>query len=86
MRYGLYDTKDNCWIGANDEGTGPKLFKQEEYELARIARQLACVRLGVPYGRIKVRKFEEDALVKKDELPTVLGGEEALRLLEEGKR
>lgn len=95
-RYGIYDTKDNCWLG--DEN-GPKLFDDDAldervagtgvgaYGLARIAAQLAETQVfGTDMGcRYQAREFNEKNLRKKDTIETKMGPDKALARLEGGE-
>lgn len=82
MKYGIMDLQDKVWIGENDEGTGPKTF--DDPQLAEIARLVAVRRLGWSYSRLKVREMPETTFKKKDEVPTIMSTERALKKLEEG--
>jgi hypothetical protein len=86
--YGLYDTQDDCWLG---DDTGPKLYTHELvaklnglplHTAARIAAQMIEVQLGYAPGRLQPREFNEENLVLKDEVPTLMTAEEALTRLE----
>lgn len=89
-KYGIYDTKDNCWIG---DSSGPRLFTHEDsekangmpqYVMARIAAQMAEVQMGYDLGRLRAREFTERDLKLKDEVSTKMGPLEALDKLERG--
>lgn len=82
MKLGIYDIQDDCWLGVNDKGTGPKTF--DDPELAEVAREVACKQLGWPYSRLVIQPFVEAVLVEKDEVPTKMTTAKALRKLEEG--
>lgn len=82
MRYGLYDLQDHCWVGSNDEETGPKTF--EDPQLAEVAREVVCRRLRWPYARVQVRPCEDTVFTKKDEVPAHMSTARALRKLEAG--
>jgi hypothetical protein len=79
MEWGLYDTKDGVWMG-NDKG--PKTF--DDYMLARIAAEMVDVQLGQKTGRTKAKEYFGGANRLRDEKPTRMGSERALKLLENG--
>lgn len=77
--YGLYDTKENCWLG-NSEGP----LQYEDEEIAQAAARILDVRLRNPAGRTRAMPFPDELLVKKDDVTPELSAEEAMRRLEEG--
>jgi hypothetical protein len=87
MKYGIYDTKDNCWLG--DEN-GLKLFEEPingvgPETLAQISAQLAAEQVGYPMGRLQARLFEHGEMTLRDRIDTKMTPEEALIRLEGGK-
>lgn len=78
-RYGLYDIKDNCWLGNSE---GPLLY--EDQQLARIAARILDVRLGNPAGRTRAEEYLAEATTKLDDLQPKYSAEEAINRLEEG--
>lgn len=78
-KWGLYDTKDKCWLGDND---GPKLYDDEK--LATIACRVIDVQTKRPAGRTRARIFDEEFLQKKDDIEVFRSGEEAIERLESG--
>lgn len=78
--WGVWDIEDRLWIG-ND--SGPVTFEDES--LAKIAAMVACVRLGWPIVRCRAKKFQASQARLRDELPTRMGSEEAIRKLEGGQ-
>ncbi len=83
MKLGLYDLTDHCWLGMNEDGTGPKTFTDSD--LAEVAREVACKRLGWPFQRVVVKPFPAaEVLRKKDEVPTRMTTERAIQKLEDG--
>ncbi len=80
MLYGIYDTKDNCWLG---DDTGPKTF--EDYTLARIAAQMAEDQVFSNRGmglRFQAKEYKVKNLRYKDSLDTKRTALEALNRLE----
>lgn len=68
---------------------GPKLFTEEEYGedaflLARISAQMSDVQLGNPPNQCRATEFFRGSLRKREDVPTLMGAEEALRRMEEG--
>lgn len=55
-RWGVYDRVDRCWLGTNDEGTGPRVWDDEI--IARASENIARVRLGYPACRLTVRQYD----------------------------
>lgn len=89
-RYGIYDTRDNCWIG--DE-TGPRVFTSEDSDkanglpqrvLAQIAAQMAEKQLGYGMGRLRAQEFRDGGFTLKDEVQTKMTALEALIRVENG--
>jgi hypothetical protein len=87
MKYGLWDTKDKCWLGNGSENKGPNLYDDEQ--LARAAATVASRMLKLPLGRIRALPFKDaENLVYKDQVEAELSCEEAIASLEgkeEGK-
>ena len=93
VKYGIYDTQDNCWLG--DEN-GPRLYDLElskkmkgmpQQLAARIAAQMTEVQLGYTPGRLRAVEFKnQDSLVLKDSVDTKMTAVAALRKLENGER
>lgn len=89
MRFGIYDTKDNCWIG---DDKGPKLFDPADFDgdeakakiLARVAAQVIDVRLKQAPGRLQAREYDEKPKVFKDEIATHMTSLDALKKIEDG--
>ena len=77
--WGLYDKKDNCWLG--DEN-GPKPY--EDKTIARIAAQVIADQLG--YGelskRIEARELPDYNLKLKDSVDTKRTALESIRRIE----
>jgi len=89
MKWGIYDTKDHCWLG--DE-RGPKLFDDDDpmhkgnaFPIARAAAELADIQMGWPPKRSVARRYDLTSVQKKDELPIKRTATEALRGKETGK-
>lgn len=83
MRWGIYDTRDNCWIG---DDAGPQVF--EDHLLARISAQvmedmLYGSDLG---GRLVAKELNSNALRLKDEVPVKHSAIESLRRIEGTKQ
>ena len=79
LPWGLFDTVDACWLGTNDENTGPRTFEDER--VAMLARTVYATRLQYPHERIVLRRFmpEDAATVRyKDEVEPALSYAEAM--------
>lgn len=76
--YGLYDTFDDCWLGTNDAGDGPRTF---EREVAVVAENVWSTRLSWPRGRLTVKVYTGDANKPKDELTPLLSLDQAYQAL-----
>jgi hypothetical protein len=64
--WGIYDTRDNCWLGTNEAGTGPKVFYSKE--LSDVAAQIADIRFGRERHRIVAREYDGSATRVKDSI------------------
>ncbi len=94
MKYGIYDTKHNLWMG---NAKGPLLFDDDgtcpggqweaghAEELAALAARVMDVQLGQPAGRSRERVFPGGLVLRKDYVTVQHTPVEALMLLEEGK-
>lgn len=88
LPWGLYDTVDDCWMG--DE-SGPKVFSWSDqasemtqlYAVARVAAQVADVRLGQAPGRTRVRTYGGDSILRNT-VETKMTVANALQGLEDG--
>lgn len=78
IRWGVWDTKDECWVGGED---GPKLFDYPD--IARVAAQILGVQMGWPPKRAQSRMYDGHG-AKKDELPMPMTTAAALRKVEDG--
>lgn len=83
MEYGILDTQDNCWMGDNDAGDGPRLFDDEA--IARVAAQVMDVQLGWKTGRCRAKEFNADSLRLRDKVDAKMDGLTALDGLESGR-
>ena len=88
MKYGIYDTIDNVWMG---DKNGPKLFDTEDakygqhaLELAKISAHMGCQQLGYPPTRLREREFTESVLIKRDEKEPIRSAVDALKRIERG--
>ena len=82
MTYGIYDTKDNCWLG---DASGPKTF--EDFTLARVAAQIVEDRItGTDLGcRFRAQELPSSGpWHKRDEVLTQRTSLESLIRLENG--
>ena len=92
VAYGIYDTKENCWVG--DE-SGPRLFTRADSVkcngmpqriIAQIAAQMAEIQVGYSKdgmaGRLRAQEFHGQDLVHKDSVDTLMTPLEALTKLE----
>jgi hypothetical protein len=83
MKYGLWDTKDKCWMGNGAKEKGPNLY--DDPELAR-AGALVCGRmLEFPFGRIIAKPFEDSDLNYVGELQATHSADEVLADLMKGE-
>ena len=70
-KIGLWDTKDNCWMGNVD---GPLLY--DDRDVAQIACQVVCAHLIWPATRIRPLPFT-GAIQKLDDLKPLRSSDEA---------
>lgn len=80
MKYGVYDTSDDCWMG--DE-KGPKLFIDRE--LARMAAAVIDEQTGNAPGTCEARPYVTAAMRLKDEIVAKRTPLQALQRLEGSK-
>ena len=94
MKYGIYDTKHNVWMGNaqgpllfDDDGTCPggQFEAGHAEELAALAARVLDVQLDLPAGRCRERVFPGGNVIYKDYVPAHHTPVEALVMLEEGK-
>ena len=88
MKYGVFDTVDELWIG---DDKGPKLFDTEDPRFgadaalfAQAAAQIANTQMGWPPTRLEARPYTLQAVHLRDEVHTKMGPKAALRRLEAG--
>lgn len=99
VRYGIYDTKDNLWMG---DDHGPKLFSEgdvmpgtgprggqpmtadEARFFARASAQMTGVQLGWHPLRLEARAYHLTAPRVRDAVDTKMTPLEALRRVEDG--
>lgn len=79
MLYGIYDTKDNVWLG-NEKG--PRVF--EDFMLARVAAQLAEMQVfGSDLGCLyQAKEIKDGKFLLRDEVKTKMSSLEALKRIE----
>lgn len=77
--YGLWDTKDHCWLG---DDNGPAGFK--DLALARVAAQVAeDMMLGTDLaGRVQARELPSRRFRLRDEVPAKHTALESLQRIE----
>lgn len=89
--YGIYDTKDDVWLG---DKNGPRVYTRADSEkakgipvevLAKIAAQMTGVQLGYAMGRLQARVYNTGDLRLRDEVPTKMSAVAALIRLENGR-
>jgi hypothetical protein len=81
--YGVYDHKDNCWIG---HATGPNLYRTIIHNghaipgrfLAMAAASLFCEILGRPFG---AKLYDGRPVIYKDTLDPVMTAEKAMAMM-----
>lgn len=78
-KFGIYDTKDNCWLG---DDSGPRTF--EDFMLARVAAQIwedqvTGTDLG---GRFKAYEIPEGSWNLKDHVAVKRSTLQSLRRVE----
>jgi len=95
MRWGLYDTVDDCWLGRPEDSL-PKTFGSEDEvngrplgdnarNVARIAAEIAARRAGWPPTRVIAKEFPAGPWREKDEIPLTSDTLTILRDIERGK-
>jgi hypothetical protein len=76
MKFGIFDIKDNCWIGTED---GPLSYDVELH--AKAAATILNERRGTL--ALRARTLPEPPFLPKDTITPRLSAEEALRRLEQ---
>jgi len=82
LAWGVFDSVDQCWLGTNDEGTGPRVHEDER--VVMVARDVWQTRFAYPRDRLVLRRFmpEDAASVReKDVIEPALSYSEAMALL-----
>lgn len=79
MKYAVYDTVESCWLGDN---SGPRLF--DDFTLARVAAQVWETQVyGTDLGaKYQARVYINGYYCKRDDVPTRMDAESALRRIE----
>lgn len=89
--YGIYDTKDDVWLG---DKNSTRVYTRADSEkakgipvevLAKIAAQITGVQLGYAMGRLQARVYNTGDLRLRDEVPTKMSAVAALIRLENGR-
>jgi len=88
MKWGVYDTVDNVWIG---DDAGPVLYDNDPDKpeitgefLAKASAQIVDMRLGQPPGRCRAREWVEQSVRLRDTVDTKMSTLTALERLEGG--
>jgi hypothetical protein len=76
-KYGVFDTKDKCWLG-NDDGP----WRYDDEMLARAAATIANERMGLIRRFRKMEHPKQVANVLKDEIAPRISGEQAIKNIE----
>lgn len=77
--WALFDVQDNCWMGDLD---GPTVYV--DADLAAIGGSLLAHRLGLPFGRLEVRRYDGTGIQIKDKVSPVRSGKGYIARLERG--
>ena len=77
--WGLYDTKDDCWLG---NGTTPLIYETEL--VAKYCSRIMNARCQWSPTRVRERPLDFYPLKKRDEIKPEISGPEAIRRLEGG--
>ena len=77
MSYGVFDTKDSCWMGT-EEG----VIRYEEELHARAAATVINEQFGETI-RFRARKLERGSFTQRDMIEAKMTGAEAIKRIEE---
>jgi hypothetical protein len=77
--WGVFDRVDECWLGTNDEGTGPRTYADRA--LATVAENLLRVRFGYPARRLTVLQYDGSGTREKDSVEPMRSNAEAFDIL-----
>ena len=80
MKYALYDTVGDCWMG-NSEG----VREYDDFLIARIAAEVVDVQLGQTPGQTKAMEYTGGANKLRGEYDTKYDTLTALKRLESGR-
>ena len=91
--YGVYDTKDHCWIGEGEGEPHPFVFVDEPdnpipsgFLRARLCAEISSVQLGFVRTRLRASHLDPNQpWVKKDILDKKLDVDQALTSIESGR-
>lgn len=84
MKYGLWDTKDKCWMGNGAKEKGPNIY--DDFDLARAGAFVCGEMLKYPFGRIRALEFtDKDALNYIGELQAVHSADEVFAKVLKGE-
>jgi hypothetical protein len=81
MSYGIYDTRDDCWLG---DDVGPKRF--EDFALAKMAAQVweGQIESDSLGGRFEARELPEQQWGLRDEIEVRRSALDSIRRIEGG--
>ena len=79
MKYGIYDTQDNCWMG---DDNGPLLYEDELF--TRLAAQAMDKVLGWDLGRCRMKVYDGTGDKHKDNVERVMSTLDAIKEMEDG--
>lgn len=89
MKWGIYDSRDQCWLG---DDNGPKLFddadpalKGNAEPIAKVAAQGAAMQLRRDPREIRAKEYDGTGTKLKDQVEPKMSMEEALRRMERGR-
>jgi hypothetical protein len=85
MKWGIFDTVDQVWVGSNPKGDGPKLYEEHERDLAKVAARMADAMFKTEPGRHREKEFVPQPVRLRDRKKTKLTAVEALEGLESGR-
>jgi hypothetical protein len=80
MKFGLYDSEDNVWMGNED---GPLLYGEER--LAKVSAMVTDRCLHQPQGRTRAIPFDVKSVKLRDTVPLLETPVDAIAQIEEGR-
>jgi hypothetical protein len=77
--WGVFDRVDQCWLGTNDEGSGPRTFADRAIAVA--AENVWRARFAYRARRLAVLRYDGSGTAVKDDVEPTRSNAEAFDIL-----